>query len=68
MRSAILVDGVPEYDLIICGGGLAGLTLARQLALRGDDMSVLVLDLLERPLPTAAFKVGESTVETGAYY
>lgn len=68
MRSANDVNGVPEYDLIICGGGIAGLGLARQLALRGDDMSILVLDLLSRPLPEAAFKVGESTIETGAYY
>ncbi len=68
MRSATDVNGVPEYDLIICGGGLAGLTLARQLAVRGHDLSVLVLDLLSGPLPQAAFKVGESTIETGAYY
>ena len=68
MRSATNATGVPEYDLIICGGGIAGLGLARQLALRGDDISVLVLDLLARPLPEAAFKVGESTIETGAYY
>ena len=68
MRSATDVNGTPEYDLIICGGGIAGLGLARQLALRGDDMSILVLDSLERPLPDAAFKVGESTIETGAYY
>ncbi|MBA3948547.1 MAG: tryptophan 7-halogenase [Acidobacteria bacterium] len=68
MRNATLVNGVPEYDLIICGGGIAGLGLAHQLALRGDDISVLVLDLLSRPLPPGAFKVGESTIETGAYY
>lgn len=68
MRSPIDVNGIPEYDLIICGGGIAGLGLARQLALRGDDMAILVLDLIPRPLPAAAFKVGESTIETGAYY
>jgi len=68
MRKPIDVNGIPEYDLIICGGGIAGLGLARQIALRGDDISVLVLDLLQRPLPDAAFKVGESTIETGAYY
>jgi len=68
MRSPKDVNGVPEYDLIIAGGGIAGLGLARQLALRGDDMSILVLDLLSRPLPEGAFKVGESTIETGAYY
>lgn len=68
MRTPTIVNGIPEYDLIICGGGLAGLGLARQLALRGDDMSILILDMLERPLPVAAFKIGESTIETGAYY
>lgn len=32
------------------------------------NLSVLVLDSLKRPLPDAAFKVGESTIETGACY
>jgi choline dehydrogenase-like flavoprotein len=54
MRSPTDVNGVPEYDLIICGGGIAGLGLARQLALRGDDISVLVLDTFVRPVPDAA--------------
>ena len=57
-----------EYDLIVCGGGLAGLALARQVGLSGADTSILILDPLKRPLPDAAFKVGESTIETGAYY
>lgn len=58
----------PVYDLVICGGGLAGLSLARQLRLSGMDLSVLILEQLPRPLPDAGFKVGESTIETGAYY
>jgi flavin-dependent dehydrogenase len=57
-----------DYDLIICGGGLAGLTLARQLTLSDLNLSILVLEKARRPLPEAAFKVGESTIETGAYY
>src|ERR1700743_1528697 len=56
------------YDLIICGGGLAGLCLAYQLSLSKNNFSVLVLERLKRPLPDAAFKVGESTIEPGAYY
>jgi len=59
---------IPAYDLVICGGGLAGLSLARQLRLGGMDLSVLILEQLSRPLPDAGFKVGESTIETGAYY
>lgn len=57
-----------DYDLVICGGGLAGLSLARQLHLNQVPVSVLVLENLRRPLPEAAFKVGESTIETGAFY
>jgi flavin-dependent dehydrogenase len=61
-----LVKG--EYDVVICGAGLAGLTLARQLKQTMPDLSVVVIDRLARPLPVAAFKVGESLVETGSYY
>jgi flavin-dependent dehydrogenase len=57
-----------EYDIIICGGGLAGLTLARQLRLELPELSVVVIDRLAAPLPEAAFKVGESSIELGTYY
>ena len=56
------------YDVAICGGGLAGLTLARQLRLTQPELSIIVCDRLSRPLPESAFKVGESTVEVGSYY
>ncbi|MEA5469869.1 NAD(P)/FAD-dependent oxidoreductase [Spirulina sp. 06S082] len=56
------------YDVVICGAGLAGLTLARQLKQTMPDLSVLTIDKLNRPLPEIAFKVGESTVEVGACY
>ena len=57
-----------RFDVVIGGGGLAGLTLARQLSLQQPNLSIAVLDRLRRPLPEAAFKVGESTVEVGAHY
>lgn len=56
------------YDVAICGGGLAGLTLARQLKQNIPELSIVVLDRFSRPLPESAIKVGESTVELGAYY
>jgi flavin-dependent dehydrogenase len=57
-----------EVDVAICGGGLAGLTLARQLRRQLPETSVAVIDALERPLPEAAFKVGESSTEVGSFY
>ncbi len=57
-----------HFDVAICGGGLAGLCLARQLRLEQPGLAVAVLDRRRRPLPRVAFKVGESTVELGALY
>ena len=55
-------------DVIILGGGLAGLTLALQLRLRAPSLSVTVVERRPHPVREGAFKVGESTVEIGAYY
>jgi flavin-dependent dehydrogenase len=55
-------------DVVICGGGIAGLTLARQLKLRRPATRVVLIDKLKRPLPVAAHAVGESAVEVGAHY
>lgn len=55
------------FDIVICGGGLAGLTIAKQLKAT-VNCSILVVEKSERPLPIAGHKIGESTVEVGAFY
>jgi flavin-dependent dehydrogenase len=55
-----------NYDVVITGAGLAGLSLARHL-LMYTDKTVLVLDRQENP-PGKAQKVGESLVQLGGYY
>jgi len=55
-------------DVLICGGGLSGLTLAHQLARRAPGLKLRVLEKQVGPLPVAAFKVGESAVELGSEY
>lgn len=57
-----------NYDVVICGAGLAGLTLARQLLMQLPELKLLLIDRMKRPLPHAAFKVGESTVHPGGTY
>ncbi|HEV3076556.1 MAG TPA: FAD-dependent oxidoreductase, partial [Thermoanaerobaculia bacterium] len=54
-----------DVDVLIIGGGLAGLTLARQLLLRSDKQ-VLLVD--RRALPPTKQKVGEATVQMSGYY
>ena len=60
--------GGPQYDVVILGGGLAGLSLARQLHLEAPSIRVLVAEKRQHPVREAAFKVGESSVEIGAHY
>ncbi len=57
-----------RVDVVILGGGLAGLTLALQLRDTLPDLDVLILERKTLPWPEAAHKVGESTVEIGAHY
>jgi len=55
-------------DVLIMGGGLAGLTLAIQLRRELPALSLRILERNRHPVPEAAFKIGESTVEIGAHY
>jgi flavin-dependent dehydrogenase len=57
-----------HYDVIILGGGLAGLTLSIQLKRKKPDISILVLERRKENAPKSAHKVGESTVELASYY
>lgn len=57
-----------QYDVVILGGGLAGLTLALQLKQNEPDISITILEMRKSAAPSAAHKVGESTVELGTYY
>ena len=53
-------------DVLILGGGLAGLTLARHLLLE-TDCRVLLLERRQE-IPAHRQKVGESTVQLAGYY
>ena len=57
-----------NYDVVIIGGGLAGFTLARQLLLQLPQLTILIAERRAHPVPEAAYKVGESTVEIGSHY
>jgi flavin-dependent dehydrogenase len=57
-----------KYDVVVLGGGLAGLALSLQLRKQKPDISILVLERRGEAASTAAHKVGESTVELGTHY
>jgi 2-polyprenyl-6-methoxyphenol hydroxylase-like FAD-dependent oxidoreductase len=55
-------------DVLIIGGGLAGLCLARQLLLAQPERSERILLVDRRELPPRKQKVGEATVQVSGYY
>lgn len=57
-----------RFDVAILGGGIAGLTLALQLKRTDPELRVVVLERQQHPVPEAAHKVGESSVEVQAHY
>lgn len=61
-------DPSTEWDAIICGAGLSGLTLALQLRQQLPDLRIAVVERTRRPLPEAGHKVGESNSELGSQY
>ena len=61
------IDG-SSFDVVICGGGLAGLLLGLQLRQELPQLRVLTLEKTKRPLPDGCHKVGESSVELGSQH
>lgn len=59
---------ISKHDVLIAGGGLAGLTLALQLRDAMPDLDVRVVERRADAAPAAAHKIGESSVEIGAHY
>ena len=57
-----------KFDVTVLGGGLAGLSFALQCQQAVPKARIVVLEKREHPVPEAAHKVGESTVEVAAHY
>lgn len=58
----------PEHDVVIIGGGAAGLTLALEVRSARPHARILVVSPSRHPVPEVTHTVGESTVEVSAHY
>ena len=67
LNDELMTASQPQiFDVVIIGGGLAGLSLARQL-LMNSSKKILLLEKLAA-LPSPRQKVGEATVQLSGYY
>jgi flavin-dependent dehydrogenase len=57
-----------DCDVMVLGGGLAGLSAARQIKQRRPRTTVVCVEKHTYPVAEAAFKVGESAAELGSHY
>lgn len=57
-----------RYDVVVLGGGLAGLSLALQVRQARSGTNILVLERRSFLMPEAAHKVGSPRVESSAEY
>jgi flavin-dependent dehydrogenase len=60
--------GERHVDVVIIGGGVAGLTAALQLEGILPQTRIVVLEKRSHPVPATAYKVGESIAEVAAIY
>ncbi|GFG66667.1 halogenase [Mycobacterium kubicae] len=61
-------NAAPDYDVTIVGGGVAALTLARELRSARPRTRILIVEPTPHPVPEITHTVGESTVEISAHY
>jgi flavin-dependent dehydrogenase len=57
-----------DYDVVICGGGMAALLMARHLQLYHPGRSILIIEKEPERTSPACLKVGESIAEGSSYY
>lgn len=67
MEAASIYDKT-EYDIVICGAGLAGLAMARQISREIPDASLVLIEGPRDKNHASALRVGESTIEISTYY